>query len=100
MDERTKIDVNNENNIEFLRDAKIATCSFSQGRFISKMKKLAEKYPDECQIVAENKDGSIVAHFPVKWVKISKREGRTLTDEEKKVKAEQLRLYRETLNNV
>lgn len=30
-----------------------------------KVKKLAEKYPDQVQIDWENKDGSIVAHMPV-----------------------------------
>ena len=34
--------VNNENVIEFLRGADRATVSFSQGRFISKVKKLAK----------------------------------------------------------
>lgn len=69
--ERENINSNNENNIEFLTNAETATCSFSQGRYVSRMKKLAEKYPDDVQITAENKDGSIVAHFPVKWVKIN-----------------------------
>jgi hypothetical protein len=93
--ERENFGSNTENNIEFLRDAETATCSFSQGRYISKIRKLAEKYPDECEIVAENKDGSIVAHFPVKWIQITKREGREMTEEEKEAAAERLRLYRE-----
>lgn len=88
-----------ENNIEFIRDHERATCSFTQGRFISKIRKLAEKYPDECQIVAENDDGSIVAHFPVKWIHISRREGRELTEEEKIASAERLRKYRESQSN-
>lgn len=73
---------NIENNIEFLRNEDRATCSFTQGRFITKMKKLAENFPDECQIVAENKDGSIVAHFPVKWIHISNL-SRNLSEEER-----------------
>lgn len=60
-----------ENVIEFLRDEKCATVTFSQGRFKTKIRKLAESHPEECQIVAENKDGSICAHVPVNWVKIS-----------------------------
>ena len=65
-------DINNsENCIEFLRDAKRATVTLTQGRYITKVKKLAEKHPDKCQIVAQNKDGSILAHIPVSWVKIS-----------------------------
>lgn len=79
-----------ENNIEFLRNQTTATCSFTQGRFISKIRKLAEKYPDECQIVCENKDGSIVALFPVKWIHISKSE-RKMTDEQREQAASVLR---------
>ena len=60
----------NENVIEFIKDSKMATGTFTQIREISKIKKLAAQRPEECQIVEENSDGSIVAHFPVSWVKI------------------------------
>lgn len=70
-----------ENCIEFLKDAKTATVTFSQGRYITKIKKLAEKYPDQVQIVHSNKN-SIVAHIPVKAIKISIIEGRERTEEE------------------
>lgn len=79
-----------ENCIEFLRGAKTATVCFSQGRYISKIKKLAEKYPEEVQITAENKDGSIVAHIPVSYIKInnSKRE---ISEEERELLRERAR---------
>lgn len=70
-----------ENVIEFIRDQKRATVTFSQGRYISRIKKLAADHPDECQIVAENKDGSICAHIPVSWIRINP--GMDLTDEQK-----------------
>lgn len=60
-----------ENTIEFVRDSKRATVTFSQGRYITRIKKLAESHPEECQIVAMNKDGSICAHIPVKWIRIN-----------------------------
>jgi predicted N-acetyltransferase YhbS len=85
-----------ENVIEFLRGSKVATVTFTQGRYITKIKKLAEKYPDKVQIVAENKDGSIVAHIPVSAIKINIIEGRELTEEEKKIARERLRSYRES----
>ena len=84
----------NENVIEWIRDSKYATVTFSQGRYITKIKKLAEKYPDECEIVAENKDGSIMAHIPVKWILISNR-SRELSEEERQVIADRLRNTRE-----
>ena len=65
------ISSNVENAIEFTRDSERATVSFSQGRYITRIKKLAAERPEECEIVAENKDGSICAHVPVAWVKIS-----------------------------
>ncbi len=60
-----------ENVIEWLRDEKRATLSLSQRRTISRVKRLAEQYPEECQVVAENPDGSICAYVPVSWIKIS-----------------------------
>lgn len=60
----------NENAIEFLKDQKRATVTFSQGRYKTRIKNLAKSHPDECEIVAENKDGSLCAHIPVTWIKI------------------------------
>ena len=60
-----------ENVIEFYNNEKRATVTFSQGRYITKLKKLAKQRPEECEIVAENADGSITAHIPTKWVKIN-----------------------------
>lgn len=60
-----------ENAIEFYKGDKRATVSFSQGKYISRIKKLKEKYPDEVEIVAENSDGSLYAHIPTKWIKIN-----------------------------
>lgn len=85
-----------ENVIEWLRNSETATVTFTQGRYITKIKKLAEKYPDKVQITAENKDGSIVAHIPVKAIKINIIEGRELTEDEKKVMAERFAKYRES----
>lgn len=45
--------------------------SLTQGRTISRVMKLAKRRPEECKIVAENKDGSICARVPVGWIKIS-----------------------------
>ncbi len=66
-----------ENVIEFIKGENRATVTFSQGRYKSRIKNLAERHPEECQIVAENKDGSICAHIPVSWVKISPPANRT-----------------------
>lgn len=60
-----------ENCIEWLRGQEQATVTLSQRSMITKIRKLAERKPGECQIVAENQDGSVVAHVPAKWVKIA-----------------------------
>lgn len=71
LEDMDRVAGNGENCIEFLRDAKVATVAFSQRKYITKIKRLAEEHPKECVIVDENYDGSIVAHIPTKWIKIS-----------------------------
>lgn len=70
-----------ENAISWLKNGDIATVTFSQGRYITRIEKLAKKHPDKVQIVARNKN-SIVAHIPVKAIKINIIEGRERTEEE------------------
>lgn len=60
-----------ENVIEWERDQERASLTLCQRRTINRIKELAEKYPEECQILAQNKDGSIFAHIPVKWIRIN-----------------------------
>lgn len=60
-----------ENVIEFYTNQRTATVTFNQGRYVSRIKKLAKERPDECQLVALNSDGTITAHVPTRWVKIS-----------------------------
>lgn len=86
---------NNENVIEFLRNSKTATVCFTQSKYINKIKKLAEKYPDEVTITHENKDGSIVAYIPVKWIKVSPP--RQVSDEQREAARERLKSYRENV---
>ena len=77
--------------IEWLRGNKTATVTFPNNtKFKSKVKKLAEQYPDEVQVVVENKDGSIVAHVPVSYIKVSAPRRVNYTDEQKKKFAENL----------
>lgn len=57
-----------ENCFEFLKGSSTCTATVSERRFISKLKRLSEKHPDIYTIDHENDDGSIVAHFPVKFL--------------------------------
>jgi hypothetical protein len=78
-----------ENVIEFLENQERATVTFSQGRYKGRIRKLAEAYPAECQIIAENKDGSMCAHIPVAWIRINP--GMELTEEQREQRAETMR---------
>lgn len=78
-----------ENVIEFLNGQKRATLSLSQKRYISKIEKLAQQRPNECEILARNQDGSICAKVPVNWVKISPP--RAMSEEQRKLCAERLK---------
>ncbi len=73
---------NVENVIEFTKDSERASVTFCQGRYKSRIKKLATDRPEECQIVAENTDGSMCAHIPVAWIRISPPAARTETQRE------------------
>lgn len=77
-----------ENVLEWLKDADQATLTLSQPRTITRVRQLAAKHPEECEIVAENKDGSVCAHVPVKWIKIAPP--KQFTDEQKKEMAVRL----------
>lgn len=65
------MELSKENNIEFLTGADTATITFTQRKYISKIKRLAKKYPDEIKYYVENKDGSVCAEVPLTWIKVS-----------------------------
>lgn len=74
--------------------AAYATLSSAEYPVVNRMKKLAEKHPDEVKIVAENKDGSICVHVPWKWVKISPPRQLNLTDEQRAERVARLNAVR------
>ena len=88
-----------ENAIEFLKYSERATVTFSQPRYITRIKELAEKYPEECEIVAINKstgEGEIIcAHVPTAWVRLTPPVVRNLTEEQRKEMSERMK----ALNN-
>lgn len=91
-----------ENCIEFLKGSDTATVTFTQGRYISKVEKLAEKFPDEVKICHRNYHpsgniSSIVAHIPVRAIKINLT---AMTEEQKEEARERLAKAREDRNNL
>ncbi len=94
---------NIENTIEFTKDSERATVTFSQGRYKTRIKKLAKSHPEECRIVAENQDGSLCAHIPVGWVRINP--GVELSEEHKEKLRTNIRkahhaLHENSLNSI
>lgn len=81
-----------ENCIEWIKGSKTATVTFPKGKYVTKINKLAEQYPDEVRICDVNKDGSIVAHVPVSYISI--RHPRTYSDDQKKKMGDRLRMVK------
>lgn len=50
---------------------KTGTLCSSERKWGTKIKKLAQKFPNEVTIKRENSDGSFVAEIPTSWFKIS-----------------------------
>ena len=84
---------NNENCVEFLNNQKTMTVSFCSQKWITKIKKLSQSNPDDVEIIAENKDGSICAKLPIKYLKISVP--RKVSDEQRQKASERFKKLHE-----
>ena len=82
-----------ENNIEWEQGDDTVTALFQNNRFQSKIRRLVEERPDDIRILEENKDGSILVQFPLKWVKVGPP--RRVSEEQKAKSAERFQKYRE-----
>ena len=88
----------NECATNFCRGDAVASVTAASGmKWNNGIRKLAEKFPEEVQIIAVNEDGSIFAHVPSSWVKIQPPRRVEMTDEQKAAVAERFRLAREKL---
>lgn len=88
-----------ENCIEWISGNKTATVTFPKGKYATRVKKLAEKYPDEVTICHENKNGTIVAHIPVSYVRINKPKQMNYTEDQKEVMRERAKqMFHKTSN--
>lgn len=91
-DIRTETDAAIENCIEWLRGQERVTITLSQKRYINKILKLKEKYPNdvEIQMLPEENDGYLLCKIPLPWIKISHRE---VSEEQKEVMRERMKNY-------
>jgi len=83
-----------DNSIDWERGQDMATCTFTMKRFITKIEKLAEKYPDDVKIIHRNEDGTVVAHMPISYIHLSNAK-KNLSDDENDSRAELMRLGKE-----
>ena len=82
--------------VEYLDvDAHATFCS-AERKWINKIIKLKESYPDEVDVrkYPEDNDGNILAHIPKSWLKISPPRQSTYTEEQRAAIAERLQSAR------
>lgn len=72
---------------------KHATFCSAEKKWINKINKLKERYPDDVEIIAtpDDNDGIILVHIPKSWLKINPPKKMNLTDEQKAERAERMR---------
>lgn len=63
--------VERENSIEWVTGDDTITVTLTQRKYITKLRKIAAKWPSLVSILAENADGSILARLPLKALKLS-----------------------------
>ena len=81
-------------------DPKVAFFSSDERKWINKIRKLKEKYPDEIRILAEpeTNDGCIYCRLPASWLRVQPKVTREYSEEEKKVMVERMNFAREKKN--
>ena len=91
---------NTENMVEFISGTRTATVTFTNQKHINRIKKLYEERKDDFKYFKENKDGSICAKIPLKWIKINagSKTGRVMTEEQKEAARIRLQKVRENKN--
>ena len=80
-----------ENNIEWITGDNMMSVTLTSQRHITKIRKLAERKPDEVKIVT-NKDGSVYATLPLSYLKFNPP--KDLTEEQKKELTKRLKRNR------
>lgn len=88
------MDTVNEFVIEWLRgDDTAKVTAPASSALCTRIRKLSREHPENVTIIAENKDGSIFAEIPVKYVSI--RHPRKVSEEQRRAAAERMVEYHE-----
>lgn len=86
-EDQTKFELDNENVISFEKGSDVASVTLSQVKLANRIRKLADKFPDDVKIRADY-GLIVVATVPTKYIKISPP--RVVSDDQKKAAAERL----------
>ena len=78
-----------ENVVEWITGQDRATVTASQRALVTRLRKLSKQFPDAYHITAENRDGSIVVHMPVRCLSFRSPTERPEMSEERKEAARQ-----------
>ena len=81
------------NTLEFFSEDNVVVASIHRAKFKNRILSLAKKHPDVCDVV-ENADGTICAHFPLSWIKITPP--REMTAEQREAARQRLLASRQT----
>ena len=90
----------NETACDYLSCDKHATFCSSETKWINKILKLHEQYPDEVeiQVLPENNQGMILAHIPKRWFKIAPPRKSNMTEEQREAMVQRLADARDKRN--
>ena len=91
-----------ENCIYWCDGDKFATVNVNgNGRYATRIRKLAEEHPEEARIFSDEKGGYLVAAIPVKAIKLNilHGNGKEWTEEEREVQRERMRALLEAKRN-
>lgn len=72
-----------ENVIEWITGDKEIACTFTQKKWITKVKKLREQSSENVPVFVENADGSIFCHLPITMLKLIPKRKVELSEERK-----------------
>lgn len=88
-----------ENVIEWLNGSDYIGATLSQKKWINKVELFATQ-DENVRILARNADGSIFAHLPISYLKLSPKRRVQLSNEEREAMAERMRKIRQGGNQI
>ena len=89
---------NNENVIEWLTGQDEIAVTFTQQKYITKVRKLHAQSSELVPILVENKDGSIFAHLKIECLNLAPKRKVNMSEERKAELRERLAKMREAAN--